>query len=102
MTVGELALALDRREIAQKVMERLAPYAGLQVTCGRVWWGPLTYFLAVLARDLGDTAAGVRYLERAVADSRAAGSRLYEALSLKELRALGADRQLQGEHFVHN
>jgi hypothetical protein len=97
----ELAGALDEKDALHFAYDSALPYAGLQVTTVRVWWGPLSFYLGRAARALGDLAGSRQRFEQAIAESRIAGSRLFELRAKQEYAAtllLGVDDERRQGH----
>lgn len=72
--LAEVATALDDRHNARLLYDCLLPYSGTHVTAGVLaYWGPVSYYLGILAMTLGDAHRAEAHLEQARAEATAAG-----------------------------
>jgi hypothetical protein len=87
--LGEASAKLPHPEAAALLYETLEPYAGCIVQVGYAGClGPVARLLGLLAAARGDHEAAVAHLEAALAMTRSAGLRLFEAQARAELEEL--------------
>lgn len=92
MHLAEIAAALDDRGKARLLYGCLLPYSGTHVVpMLSAYWGPVSYYLGILAMAMGDALKAEEHLQQARAEALAVGDVCHSAKADYMLARLLAD-----------